>query len=573
MSTAYDEESEDKRVLPAWLGSPWNLVAVGVFLFAWWAWGWIAAFILGFLFVGAPNLAKPKRSTVHGSARWAEPRDLEKRGLLAETLTGDRYLLGRWRAGVPTNGRGKPTFPAKQRRQNHPAITTGCKLQGQSGPMDDGHVITIAGTGAGKGVAVVKPNLMTYAGSVVVLDPKGENFEATVESRLRLGNRVFLVDPFGAAAGGLGAKYTARFNPLQSIADALAEGRHGDIFDEAAVIADMIVVTREGEKESHFNDKAKSFLKTAILFVTYAPPYQDRAKFPLTLTTVKDAILRWFQSPETIKVFADVCRATPHLESAAGEITMVAGEERASVLSTVQRHTEFLNAPNVRESLSASDFALGDLKQQRMSIYLVLPATKLAAYNRLARVWMGSLLQAVMRDVSTPRHRVLFMLDEMAQLGTMEPLIQAVSLARGYGVDLWMLFQDINQMRGAYGERWQTFFGNAKYQQFFGVRDLETAKYVSELLGKATISDSDKSISEASASQATGGGTTTTTVMHKIARELLQPNEVMQLGDDEMLIVVPQLPPIRARKIDTRDGATLTALREMPVLGAAAVAS
>ncbi len=558
-----DDDDDEKGFAGRVFAPTWNHIAVGVFLFSWWAWGIWVALILGTMFIGLPNLKELNkgRSTVHGSARWALPRDLEKRGLLAQTLTGDRYVLGRWRDAVPSAGRGRATFPAKRRGQVHPAITTGCKLQGQGGGIDDGHVITVAGTGAGKGVAVVKPNLMTYAGSVVVLDPKGENFAATVEARRRLGNRVFLVDPFGIGAADGGAKYTARFNPLQTIAEAHAAGRHGDVFDEAAVIADMVVVTREGEKESHFNDKAKSFIKTAILFVTYAPPYQDREKFPLTLTTVKDCILRWFQSPETIKVFVEVCRTTPHLESAASEISMVAGEERASVLSTVQRHTEFLNAPNVRESLSASDFSLADLKQQRMSIYLVLPATKLAAYNRLARVWLGALLQAVMRDVSTPRHRVLFMLDEMAQLGTMEPLVQAVSLARGYGVDLWMLFQDINQMRGAYGDRWQTFFGNAKYQQFFGVRDLETAKYVSELLGKSTIDVNQ--ISKSSGADGTEGAKTTTGV--KMARELLQPNEVMQLPDDEVLVFVPQLPPIRARKIDTRDEATMKALLEMPV--------
>jgi type IV secretion system protein VirD4 len=532
-----------------------------VFLFAWWAYGLVLAFILGALFVVIPRTADgPSKS--HGSARWSDAADLQQHGLLAPAFSGDRYLLGVW--PEPLKASGKPALPAKSRGAGYPLVTTGAKVRRAGASVDDGHVITVAGTGAGKGVAVVKPNLMTYAGSVVVLDPKGENFASTLAARVALGSRVCLVDPFGAARASGGAEYAARFNPLQSIELALAEGRHGDVFDEAAVIADMIVVAKDGESQPHFNEKAKAFIKAAILFVAYAPPYQDRAKFPLTLPTVKDCILRFFASPETIKVFVGLCQSEPHLAASAGEVSMIAGEERASVLSTVQRHTEFLNAPNVRESLSASDFSLADLKRERLSIYLVLPATRLAAYNRLARVWLGALLQAVMREEGAPQHRVLFMLDEMAQLGAMEPLVQAVSLARGYGVDLWMLFQDLNQIRGAYGERWQTFFGNARYQQFFGVRDLETAKYVSELLGKATIQVFDKSSGTSSASGDGSSSTTTTTTTREMARELLQPNEVMQLPESEVLIIVPQLPPIRARKLDTRDEVVLTALRAAP---------
>jgi type IV secretion system protein VirD4 len=532
--------------LGRFLANGWNRVAIGVFLFSLWAWGWIAALILGALFIVLPK--STERRTAFGSARWAKAADLEGRGLLANAITGDRYLLAVWPA--PRRG---AVIPGENRGDTHPLVTTGGKLAGR-GAVDDGHVITVAGSGAGKGVAVVKPNLMTYAGSVVVLDPKGENFASTCDARVRLGNRVFLVDPFGVARGNGGDKFAARFNPMQALVDALAEGRHGDAFDEASVIADMIVVSQPGEKESHFNDKAKSFLRCSILFVAYAPPYQDRAKFPMNLSTVKDCFLRWFQSPETMKIFVEVCRSTPHLETCAGEVAMIAGEERASVLSTVQRHTEFLNAPNVRESLSASDFSLADLKRERMSIYLVLPATRLAAYSRVARLWVGALLQAVMHEATAPRHRVLFMLDEVAQLGAMEPLVQAVSLARGYGVDLWLLFQDMNQMRGAYGERWQTFFGNAKYQQFFGIRDLETAKYVSELLGKATVDVT-------SVSRSADANASESTTTQQVGRELLQPNEVMQLPDDDVLVIAPQLPPVRARKIDTRSEATLSALR------------
>src|SRR5688500_14244649 len=110
----------DRSFLSRFFGSGWNLVAISVFLFSWWAWGLLAAAILAILFIGIPTVHI--RSTFHGSARWAEPQDLEPRGLLASSLTGDRYLLVRWREPVPTSYRA-PAFPAKKRGRAHLAIT------------------------------------------------------------------------------------------------------------------------------------------------------------------------------------------------------------------------------------------------------------------------------------------------------------------------------------------------------------------------------------------------------------------------------------------------------------------
>jgi type IV secretion system protein VirD4 len=575
--------------------SPWFWVvriACGVFLLAWWvhSFEWAAkraaaaAIILLALRLAysalkrrlgnnrPPALALPPDDT-HGSARWAAPADLERHGYSFPGIGNDRYLLGVWRESVASVPGLKAALTTtvkagwgRQQEFYYPLVTTRPKANQEGVHADDGHVITIAGSGAGKGVAVVKPNLLSYQGPVIVLDPKGENFAATAGPRIRMGHRVMLVDPFGVGDASLVNEHRARFNPLQSIAESCEQGRHSDAFDDASAIAEMMVFTSGNESQPHFNEKAKGFIRAAILFVAYADVYQEREKYPLTLVTVKDAIGRWFGSPKTIELFVAECRKSPHLGFAISELSMIAGEERNSVLSTVQRHTDFLNSPAVRESLSGADFRFADIKRGGLSIYLVLPANRMVAYRNLARVWIGTLMQAVQQDLTRPQHRVLFMLDEMAQLGRMEVLIQAVSLARGYGVDMWMLFQDINQIKSAYGDAWGTFFGNAKYQQFFGIRDIETAKYVSERLGKSTrkaVSTSTSlgsssgsgsnytgtSYSDSSSSSTSWNDSTSYSV---VGRELLQPNEVMALDDGEVLVLISDRPPIRARKFDTR---------------------
>jgi type IV secretory pathway TraG/TraD family ATPase VirD4 len=147
---------------------------------------------------------------------------------------------------------------------------SGDKARRGHGEIDDGHVITIAGTGSGKGVAAVLPNLLTYEGSCVVVDPKGENFMKTAEARARMGHRICLVDPFNTVArADLREQYRTRFSPLEVLGARHAAGDYGEVIDEAAVIAGMLVVTTDQERDQHWNDQARSFIKAAVLFVTF----------------------------------------------------------------------------------------------------------------------------------------------------------------------------------------------------------------------------------------------------------------------------------------------------------------
>ena len=217
----------------------------------------------------------------------------------------------------------------------------------------------------------------------------------------------------------------------------------------------------------------------------------------------------------------------------------------------------------------------------------MLPANRIKSYSRLARVWIGNLLQYIMHNTAIPRHRVLFMLDEIGQLGNLDVLLQALSLGRGYGLDIWMLFQDMGQIENAYGDSWKTFFANTKYQQFFGIRDQETAKYVSECLGKETIETTSYSESIGKTTGSNRGYSTnrsdgdyndsfgrndsdtrtSSTSISNIGRELLQPDEVMRLDKEQMIILMAERYPVLAQKYDIRQRTLMNALETLGILG------
>jgi type IV secretory pathway TraG/TraD family ATPase VirD4 len=230
--------------------------------------------------------------TTHGSARFATNRDLRASGNLALDAGGDQFLYGV--SEIPERQPKEATafFPG-ERSQYFPLVVSGSKA---SDHANDGHVITIAGSGAGKGVSVIIPNLLNYQGSCVVLDPKAENFAATAIARERMGHRVCLVDPFGAAPADLAKQYRSALNPLDRLAAFAEAGEVDGVYDEAAVIADLLVVSTGQERDPHWNEKARAFIKAALMFVAFAPVYSDRSRHPVTLLTMKDAILNWLGS-------------------------------------------------------------------------------------------------------------------------------------------------------------------------------------------------------------------------------------------------------------------------------------
>ena len=123
-------------------------------------------------------------------------------------------------------------------------------------------------------------------------------------------------------------------------------------------------------------------------------------------------------------------------------------------------------------------------------------------------------------------NNVLFILDEIAQLGNLDCIQKAVSLATGYKMTLWMFWQDLAQLKGLYPEDWMSFLSNAKIQQFFGCNDIETAKYISERCGPRTqysYSANNQFTTRGFHTDITTGETTS-----KIAGELIRPSEILR---------------------------------------------
>jgi type IV secretion system protein VirD4 len=123
----------------------------------------------------------------------------------------------------------------------------------------------------------------------------------------------------------------------------------------------------------------------------------------------------------------------------------------------------------------------GIVRGEPISIYLILPPDKLDSHGRILRMWIGCLMEQIaQRRFQVPKP-TLFILDEAAQLGTLQQLRRAITLMRGYGLRTWSFWQDLSQLQSLYPD-WRTLYNNTRYIQTFGATTHLLAESIAHLL-------------------------------------------------------------------------------------------
>jgi len=320
----------------------------------------------------------------------------------------------------------------------------------------EGHLITVAPTGAGKGVGCIIPALLRYRGPVVVVDPKGENYAVTSRARREMGQRVIVLDPFRIT--GAPVEEIGRFNPLDFLSP-----DNPSLVEDAEMIATTLA-SAAGPHKDPFWPYMGSQLLTLLLL------YQMRRLPPdaWTLTRTRDLLAR--SHGDWAKLGLElVDDRDPAIRRLAGLVLNPAAETFGGYWAFAQMQTGCFKGELVGECIDTSSFSLQELVDGApLSIYIVIPPEKLDAFGNLLKVWLAVMIAALTHRRTKPERPTLFILDEAAQLGTMPQLRQAVTLLRGYGVRVWSFWQDLSQLVGLYPDTWQTLLNNCHVQQFFG---------------------------------------------------------------------------------------------------------
>jgi type IV secretion system protein VirD4 len=470
--------------------------------------GGIAAVIVA-IAMSVWRAREAKRVTTYGSARWAQTAEVRDAGLLAH----DGAVLGRW----------------QDRYLRH------------DGPE---HVLCFAPTRSGKGVGLVVPTLLTWSGSAIVHDIKGENWSLTAGWRRRFG-RVLLFDPTNAAS--------AAYNPLLEVRRGEWEVR--DVQNIADVLVDP-----EGalERRNHWEKTSHSLLVGAILHVLYAEPDKTLA-----------GVANFLSDPRRpIETTLRAMMTTPHLgeqgvhpvvASSARELLNKSENERSGVLSTAMSFLGLYRDPVVAAVTRRCDWRICDLVKAKAptTLYLVVPPSDISRTKPLVRLILNQIGRRLTEELSpkATRHRLLLMLDEFPALGRLDFFESALAFMAGYGLKSFLIAQSLNQIEKAYGQN-SSILDNCHVRVSFATNDERTAKRVSDALGTATEMRAMKNYAGHRLSPWLGHLMVS---RQETARPLLTPGEVMQLPHEDELVLVSGCQPIRAKKARYYEDAELKA--------------
>lgn len=467
--------------------------------------------------------AEPKRirgkRALHGEAEWMS---MKEAGTLFHgsggIVIGERYRVDRdSTAGMPF----------------HADNTMSWGRGGQSellcfdGSFGSSHGIVFAGSGGFKTTSVTIPTALKWGGGLIVLDPSSEVAPMVAKHREDAGRRLRTLDPRQPDTG---------FNALDWI------GKFGGTKEEdIASVASWIMSDTgraNGVRDDFFRASGLQLLTAMIADVCLSGH-----------TEAKDQTLRQVRAnlsepePKLRKRLQDIYdnSSSDFVKENVAAFVNMTPETFSGVYANAIKETHWLSYKNYAALVSGSTFSTQDIASGTTDVFLNIDLKTLETHAGLARVIIGSFLNAIYNRDGKTDGRVLFLLDETARLGYMRILETARDAGRKYGITLTMIYQSIGQLRETYGGRDASskWFESASWISFAAINDPETADYISRRCGMTTVE-----VDQVSSSfQARGSSRTRSKQL--AARPLIQPHEVLRMRTDEQIVYTAGNPPLR----------------------------
>lgn len=441
--------------------------------------------------------------TKFGMTHWQKTGELSKNGFYGKPGTG--FILGKM---------------SKPKRK-------GKYLVSKTFP----HALIVAPTGRGKTTGFVIPNLLTWEGSAVVLDVKGENFEATARHRRKQGDKIFRFAPTDFED-----RRTHRYNPLLRISE-LKDPAQQQM--ELQLLASLFLHNE--------NERVQGLLKGGIDLFVAAGLLAFERKRPTLGEIYRIAASGGSKQKEYMARGVEVKN-----EAAKLIFTRLASTNNDTLTSYVSLlMTSGLDQwqnPAIDAATRASDFDFRNIRKEPFSVYLVVQPLMVEPMAPLIRLFFSDLLASMQDKEPGPDEPwpVMIMLDEFNRLGKMPIVTKSIETLRSYRGHLAIVTQTIPALDEIYGENTRRALqGNAGVKLYLTPSDEKTVEELSKAVGKTT-----KTV--VTRSRAIGKnpfeGRSQSVRTEEVS--LLPEDEARRLPLEEIVMVIDAQMPIRAKRIE-----------------------
>lgn len=392
----------------------------------------------------------------------------------------------------------------------------------------DGNLLTVAPPRTGKTSGLIINNLLApdqsaWDGPAVVLDPKGDIYEAVHERRAVLGRRVIKFDLT------LGATGSERWNPLE-------KANVNDIARLQSVAS--VLIPNMGDTNAYFGIRGVDILVGAMAVALEDAREQGRAAAPADVAALLSDYPRFLAIAKRLnqQIF----------RSAQADLEL---DERArdALLSTARSAVQWLQDELFQQLTSNPTFTMDEIAAGDADLFIIYPKESSKILGPLLR-WMFSELFMAIRRRKAAAERIVMFVDEADSLGRFDELRTALTLMPGLGVSVWSFWQSFSQIEENYGKHGaETFQNSASVTTISNIAHLsEDAEKISRALGDFTL------LLDADSAQNAPTGQTTSTSRSRQARRLLKADEAVGLEPEEMIVLLNLAEatrhPLRLRK-------------------------
>lgn len=547
-----------------------------------------------------------KKTTLHGSSRWATRKELRRSGL----LSGFGVVLGQTHDAVyekqkpkkpkRRSGESRADYANRLMRYNPDERVFHLKKPGDIiSQAKNNHTLIVGSTRSGKGVGVIIPTEFQWSESMIVFDPKGEGWDISANFRSRF-SYTFKFEPEKP-------NESIHYNPL------LAIRRGKQTIPDIQNLGFILIPNNEQDKDPFWANEGRKLFCAVAGYVIYCEPPERKTFAQIysvfsnsaalddaddddenkdgqeSLSMIKQYLFhyankaelyienggmpadfqkRWDErdklsdkerkklEEEAKKYLDDDDKAS--LQRIWQDLIYFANcedKQLSSVVSTMTSQLQVIADPNVQSVTDRSDFTMEDFvygikgedgTRRPLSLYLIVSMSSLQRLVPLIKIFFEQAITLLCRDLDGKRpYRLLMMIDEFRQLGKMDVVEKALALSAGYGIILAVAIQSYDQLRVLYQSE-AMFVDNFAFQVILRVNDEGTSQKIEKILGQTTKQHRETSFS---GNNALMSSTSNTRSVREMGRSLLTSEEIRTMPDDEAIIIQSGQHPYKAKKI------------------------
>lgn len=442
----------------------------------------------------------------HGTAKWGEKKDIEK---LTDKDDSKNIIL--------TKTEMLSTDTRKTRKNLN--------------------VLVIGGAGTGKSRFVAKPNLLQANTSFVITDPKGELLKDTGHSFIEAG---FKLKVFNLIEMGYSLCYNL-FAYIRSETDVLK-------------IINALIKNTNPKGHTGGNDpfweKSEAALLQAIFFYIWYEIVPEEQNMGTVMQLLKYANVK--EEDESYVsdldiIFNELQKDKPnHIANRQYTIfKQGAGKTAKSILISVGVRLAAFNIDAVSNLTSKDELELDKLGDEKTALFIVIPDSD-TTFNFLAAMMYSQLFDSLyytadFKNKGRLKHHVRCILDEFANIGYIPDFENRIATMRSREISCTIILQNLAQLETMYKDSWKTIVGNCDSFLFLGSKELSTLEYVSKQLGKETIDTRNINLNKGRQ-----GNTAYNYGIH--GRELMTPDEIGRMPDDDCILMIRGLYPFYSKK-------------------------